>query len=506
MRKFIVVGMPRTGSTLLQTGLAQHPEITAFGELFHAVSTERKGAHAFTHNGKQVFFDEEKDDAISYLEASVWPAAKPGSRAVGFKLFAEHVKCRGTDKLFTRLKEEIPDLRVIHIVRPNYLDVLTSKTVASTTKSWVQFIGEKPKARAKPRVRIEANEAMAFFEAMNKNNTFFKTFFGGGNYLQVKYESLVQDFASEMASVYAFLGVLPFNAEKKIVKQIDRPIREVVENYGELREALASTKYAGFFKSSSTPLQFVSDNEMRIGDYKFDLDVTPAVKTKFSTERQFVMMKPRRLVEQYKALFDELMPANLFELGIRRGGSMAFYNLAFRPQSHVAIEIEREEIPALQQVVEWAASEGRRMRPCFGVDQGNRAELLSIVKREFDNVAGRPIDLVIDDASHRFEPSISTFETLFPLVRQRGVYAIEDWGWAHWPRFQDSNAYFAEEPALTNMIFKLIILHTCRPDIISAIRVRPVVVLVERGPAPLDPNSFRIADHLVMRGKQLHYI
>ena len=113
------------------------------------------------------------------------------------------------------------------------------------------------------------------------------------------------------------------------------------------------------------------------------------------------------------------------------------------------------------------------------------------------------LDFVVDDASHRQKPTEVAFETLFPLLREDGLYAIEDWGWAHWANYQGPNAYFADEPALTNTIFKLLILHTCRPDIISEIRITPVVAFIRRGPAALQSGSFSIDKLLVMRDKEL---
>ena len=38
---------------------------------------------------------------------------------------------------------------------------------------------------------------------------------------------------------------------------------------------------------------------------------------------------------------------------------------------------------------------------------------------------------MIDDASHLYEPSLASFETLFPLLRPGGTYIIEDWKWEH---------------------------------------------------------------------------
>jgi cephalosporin hydroxylase len=45
-------------------------------------------------------------------------------------------------------------------------------------------------------------------------------------------------------------------------------------------------------------------------------------------------------------------------------------------------------------------------------------------------------DIVIDDGSHRMDHIKAAFKCLFPLLNNKGVYAIEDLHTAYWPEFQ----------------------------------------------------------------------
>lgn len=45
------------------------------------------------------------------------------------------------------------------------------------------------------------------------------------------------------------------------------------------------------------------------------------------------------------------------------------------------------------------------------------------------------LDIVIDDGSHRSEHVIATFQILFPLLKDGGVYAIEDTQTSYWPEY-----------------------------------------------------------------------
>ena len=50
--------------------------------------------------------------------------------------------------------------------------------------------------------------------------------------------------------------------------------------------------------------------------------------------------------------------------------------------------------------------------------------------------AAAPLDVVLDDASHRSDDMIAAFEALYPFVRpDGGVYAVEDVATNYWPYY-----------------------------------------------------------------------
>jgi hypothetical protein len=114
----------------------------------------------------------------------------------------------------------------------------------------------------------------------------------------------------------------------------------------------------------------------------------------------------------------------MVEIGVREGGSTALMALAGRPSKLVAIELA-DHAPALTDLIE---ARDLPVRTYFGVDQGDRQRLTEILDNEFDG----PIDLVVDDASHLYRPTLASFETIFPRLRPgHGVYVIEDWRWQY---------------------------------------------------------------------------
>jgi hypothetical protein len=90
-----------------------------------------------------------------------------------------------------------------------------------------------------------------------------------------------------------------------------------------------------------------------------------------------------------------------------------------------------------------------RLKTYWGIDQGDRAALCEIVGREFDG----PIDLVIDDASHVYGPTRASFETLFPYLRQGGLYIIEDWQWSY---SEHPPASLADEQPVAALVHELL--------------------------------------------------
>ncbi len=49
-----------------------------------------------------------------------------------------------------------------------------------------------------------------------------------------------------------------------------------------------------------------------------------------------------------------------------------------------------------------------------------------------------PLDIVIDDGSHRNAHVIASFEALFPRLRDGGIYAVEDTQTSYWPTYGGS--------------------------------------------------------------------
>jgi predicted O-methyltransferase YrrM len=146
-----------------------------------------------------------------------------------------------------------------------------------------------------------------------------------------------------------------------------------------------------------------------------------------STPDRFCVVKRPDLVGSYLDLLAELRPSTIVEPGVYQGGSCALMALAADPDVLVSVEFSEERVPALDTLIATRGL-GDRVHVHHGVDQADGPTLGRIVD---DHLEGRPLDLVVDDASHLMGPTRASFNALFPRLRPGGIYVIEDWSWAH---------------------------------------------------------------------------
>lgn len=164
-----------------------------------------------------------------------------------------------------------------------------------------------------------------------------------------------------------------------------------------------------------------------VDDERFTVDDTSFTSSygMTSTSSSFFIRKHRALVEDLVRLLEPFDRPTVLELGIAAGGSTALLALLAAPRKLVAVELARQPVVALEEFIE-AHGLGDVVRTHYGIDQADRERLTTILA---DELGGTPLDLVIDDASHRLVPSRASFEVIFPHVRTGGLYLIEDWNW-----------------------------------------------------------------------------
>jgi hypothetical protein len=194
----------------------------------------------------------------------------------------------------------------------------------------------------------------------------------------------------------------------------------------------------------------------------------------------FKVMKRASLLGAYGEVLGDAPARNIFELGIRHAGSTVLFNALFQPEKLVSIDI----IPPAADFVRFKRGnpEAKRVVAYFRTSQDDEAKLDQIIKREFKG----PLDLVLDDASHYYDLTRASFEILFPRLRPGGFYVIEDWQWAHSPGFWE----WSDKPALSNLVFQLMMVCAGRPELVAKVLVFPGVAFIQKGEA--EPGRERL--------------
>jgi hypothetical protein len=104
----------------------------------------------------------------------------------------------------------------------------------------------------------------------------------------------------------------------------------------------------------------------------------------------------------------------------------------------------------------------------------------------------------LDDASHIYEPTLSSFQTLFPLLRPGGLYIIEDWAWEHWPECHGAEYPLAHARGLSELVGELVQAVGTSEKFIKNVTAYEGFVVVERGNSAMPPH-FQLKDNIVRR-------
>lgn len=111
-------------------------------------------------------------------------------------------------------------------------------------------------------------------------------------------------------------------------------------------------------------------------------------------------------------------PLRMLEIGVRFGGSLQIWRQYFGPDASIwGIDIDNR------------CSD---LQGDFTVRIGSQADA-KFLRTVVEEMGG--VDIVLDDGSHVTQHQRASFRTLFPLLSDGGVYAVEDLHTSYWPEF-----------------------------------------------------------------------
>jgi hypothetical protein len=132
---------------------------------------------------------------------------------------------------------------IVHLRRRNLLRRHVSHEILMAA-SRARWQGTAPSDR--PRVRLAAERLGALFESETAESEEIDRFFARSRNTVVFYEDLLENFVLESSRLLEFLGVRPMALDSSRQREMQRPLHESIENYGEVERALAGTVWEPF--------------------------------------------------------------------------------------------------------------------------------------------------------------------------------------------------------------------------------------------------------------------
>jgi hypothetical protein len=236
--RFVCVGNPRTGSTLLMRSLNNHSRIVGFGEIVKNADAYPGNFHEFGH-GEALF----RRDPARFLQTKVFRKYPSGIGAVGFKIFYHHApRETAWGRAVWDYLLGLPDLKLLHLKRRNLLKTFLSRKQAGQSGEYIKYTAGKETA-----VRLDPAEMLAFFERARAAEAQYDALLAGRPLIDVIYEDLSRDLAGEMRRIESFLGVAYEAVNAGAQKRPSRPLSAQIENYAELKDEFGDTRWASFF-------------------------------------------------------------------------------------------------------------------------------------------------------------------------------------------------------------------------------------------------------------------
>ncbi len=213
--RFVVLCQPRTGSSLLNASLRQHPEIEMHGEILN---------HRYPHRLPQDGYQR----LLSALSSSTHPAV--GCNLHAFQPDRVWDGWRRWESAWNALADD-SSIKVIHLQRIDTLAQMASWKIAQLLSRW----GRQDDIIDRPTIAISPDEYRWFRDWNRSVMEWRLSHLQGRSILPVTYGSLCHEWEPALARIQDFIGVRCLPLQQVTSRNERRPLSEVIENYDDLR-------------------------------------------------------------------------------------------------------------------------------------------------------------------------------------------------------------------------------------------------------------------------------
>lgn len=240
-RRFCMVGIARSGSTLLLDLLNAPGNALAFGELFRSEAEIGWDVSRFARGDPAPMTALFRTDPVAFLERHVFRRWPRRMRAVGFKIFYYHAARPPFCAVWDYLTGE-RDVRIVHVTRHNVLRQYLSLQIAFQTGVWSASSGSRAQPSAP--MFLDLEDCVRHFNYVRDAEQACSARFARHEVLEIRYENLGTDLEGETARLQRFLGLPQQPVRPTLVRQQTRPLSDMIANYAELERSLAGTRWA----------------------------------------------------------------------------------------------------------------------------------------------------------------------------------------------------------------------------------------------------------------------
>lgn len=130
-------------------------------------------------------------------------------------------------------------------------------------------------------------------------------------------------------------------------------------------------------------------------------------------------------MDHYLDVYDGLMgpwmglPVSFLEIGVYKGGSLRMWRDFFAPQAKLTFLDIDPACKALE-------------IPGTEIRIGDQTDVAFLKQTAADR---GPFDIIVDDGGHKMDQQITSFRTLWPELKDGGLYIVEDVHTSYWPGF-----------------------------------------------------------------------
>ena len=235
--KFLIICPARSGSQLLVETLNNHPQLTTFPEPFNR---QQDSYLEYLRELCQKVYG--KDDFVPGEDDLIPLVDELYKNFNGFKVLTYQIPKE--DPVWEYIKA-IDGLKILHLTRENYFDMVVSHCVALETGVWHKRKEEE--SLSQPAVRIEQPVVDRKFHYIERMYFHFEEFFADSEKITFSYEEMSANFPATISKLLEFLGVAPAPLSEVMVKRITKTKRQIVDNYDELKTFYRYTPWEQYF-------------------------------------------------------------------------------------------------------------------------------------------------------------------------------------------------------------------------------------------------------------------